>query len=358
MKQFLKINSIFFLITAFIISSYVVCNAGNTVDVTSTSTFVCDGGTCERAGFVEFQFSQDSELLAGDWWSLDLPANVSICYPIDYLIVGNAINSQVTIISFNHTSATFTTGTSIPSMSPGTYGPLSVVSQDVAVSGNIAIRVLADQGSKRITFYVVGDSPAAKITVGSGSLFRIKLLDGNQYLDYVMQDNNSAGIYEYNLDENIVNQLNINIENFIGHIVNTSYASIYNKFTFAGDTQIAHIGDCKYPVSIPGPDRKVYGEVTLDGGQSVGSIVSWSWNLICRGNSSFNRNASGEITTISGLRPGFYDATLTVTDDGGMQASSEFVILCDIGIKGDFNGDGTVDGLDLSEFANVYGTSN
>jgi hypothetical protein len=58
--------------------------------------------------------------------------------------------------------------------------------------------------------------------------------------------------------------------------------------------------------------------VTLDGTGSSkveGSIEAWEWTLVHRTNPSFNRSAAGAMPTVTDLAPGFYDVTLTVTDD-------------------------------------------
>jgi hypothetical protein len=75
------------------------------------------------------------------------------------------------------------------------------------------------------------------------------------------------------------------------------------------------------PISDCGVDQAVHDEVTLDGSASCdpdGSIVTYEWELAHRENSAYNRTASGVNPTISNLEPGFYDVTLTVTDDGAL----------------------------------------
>ena len=62
------------------------------------------------------------------------------------------------------------------------------------------------------------------------------------------------------------------------------------------------------------------------------------------------------------LSLGVYDVTLIVTDDSGLQATDPMVIavkddcdLCSV-MRGDLNGDGDVDGTDLSIFSHYFGT--
>ena len=58
---------------------------------------------------------------------------------------------------------------------------------------------------------------------------------------------------------------------------------------------------------------------------------------------------------MSDLAPGFYDVTLTVTDNDGAVSTDEMMVAA-IGQKGDLNLDGDIDGMDLSEFAAVFGS--
>jgi len=86
------------------------------------------------------------------------------------------------------------------------------------------------------------------------------------------------------------------------------------------------------PIADSGPDQIVYEQVTLDGSQSEdpdGQIVSYHWKLQHR-HSSNVLTAEGINPTIPGLEPGFYDVTLTVTDDDGLtgEDSTEVVAGC------------------------------
>lgn len=75
------------------------------------------------------------------------------------------------------------------------------------------------------------------------------------------------------------------------------------------------------PIADAGTDQVVFDEVTLDGSGSDdpdGTILFYDWELQHRGDSTHDRTAEGETPTISSLEPGFYDVTLTVTDDDGL----------------------------------------
>jgi len=84
------------------------------------------------------------------------------------------------------------------------------------------------------------------------------------------------------------------------------------------------------PVANAGPDQIVEREVLLDGSKSYdlygGEIVSYHWEIKYRGNTAYNANAVGINPTITNLEPGFYDATLTVTDNDGLTASDDITI--------------------------------
>ena len=111
------------------------------------------------------------------------------------------------------------------------------------------------------------------------------------------------------------------------------------------------------PLANAGVDKMVFDQITLDGTLSNdpdGTIVSYEWQLIHRGDPNANRVSEGESPTVTNLTPGFYDVTLIVTDNGGIIASDEMLFTA-IGKKGDFDLDGDVDGVDLSEFAQYFG---
>jgi hypothetical protein len=111
------------------------------------------------------------------------------------------------------------------------------------------------------------------------------------------------------------------------------------------------------PIANAGSDQRVFDSITLDGSGSTdtdGTIASYVWNLKYQGNSSYDRTATGVNPTIPTLQPGFYDVTLTVTDNQGL-TDTDTIVFSAIGIKGDFNGDGDVDGSDLQIFSTNYG---
>jgi len=83
------------------------------------------------------------------------------------------------------------------------------------------------------------------------------------------------------------------------------------------------------PIAVAGPDMISYGEVTLDGSQSSdsdGTIISHDWDLKYRGDSTYDTYESGTTPTILDLFPGFYDVTLTVTDDAGLTGTDTMLL--------------------------------
>jgi len=112
------------------------------------------------------------------------------------------------------------------------------------------------------------------------------------------------------------------------------------------------------PVADAGNDQVVFDEVTLDGSGSYdtdGTIIEYTWTLTYRGDPANNKNATGINPTVTGLVKGFYDVTLNVTDDKGSTSAADTMLLAAAGLKGDFDGDGDVDGQDLAEFAKSFG---
>ena len=112
------------------------------------------------------------------------------------------------------------------------------------------------------------------------------------------------------------------------------------------------------PTADAGPDRIVFDTLILDGSHSLdedGTLQSFDWKVIHRENPAFNKIASTETATIASLEPGFYDVSLTVTDNDGLTDTDTFVVGA-IGLKGDLDLDGDVDGSDLSEFTEAFGT--
>ena len=105
-----------------------------------------------------------------------------------------------------------------------------------------------------------------------------------------------------------------------------------NTFVTVGQTgtilQSDPLGD-QSPSSNAGPDQMVFDEITLDGSMSEdpdGEIVSYQWQIQHRENSTYDHTATGETPTVTNLEPGFYDVTLTVTDNDGLTDSDTMLL--------------------------------
>lgn len=289
--------------------------AKNTVQVTLTSPTITKTG-CEKVGSVTFAFDQGSEIVVGDWWYMDLPENVSICRgTINYLIVG-ANTGAVTFNTADATNAVFPNVAPSASIIPANagigggngfllHGNANFPNSDgllfsskldsqaaevcaIRTGGNMAIRVYGQQGSRRITLTVVGDAPSGMVTVQSGYLMMIKILDGNAWNSQgnvttadnaglnthgLILDTNSNNRY-YEVGGDIIsaataepaaeNILCTNAEQMAGSYMYVSFASLNDKFTFTGDSQIAHTGSAN-PISLANCKGVITGNVPLGG---------------------------------------------------------------------------------------------
>jgi hypothetical protein len=115
-------------------------------------------------------------------------------------------------------------------------------------------------------------------------------------------------------------------ENFFNGIIDD--VRIYNR-ALTPQEVLELYGVIILPVAEAGPDQAVVYQVTLDGSGSFkdgGTIESWDWKLAHRTNSAFNRTVSGVTPTVSNLAYGFYDVTLTVTDNAASTAKDTCLV--------------------------------
>lgn len=181
--------------------------------------------------------------------------------------------------------------------------------------------------------------------------------DVEQWVQYDVTDliNNRSGDYVY---FNI--RLSGGYPEFTGNVfADTDIHHLINIAAVENTSTLRPFFELTPPFVSAGTDRKVYdGRITLDGSQSYdpdSDIVTYEWSLKCRGNSAFDRIATGATAAISNLKPGFYDGTLTVTNGNDETATAGFVVFSGIGPQGDYNGDSDVDGADLAGFAAEFG---
>jgi hypothetical protein len=276
-------------------------SAATTVSVTLTSpTITKAAGACEKAGAVTFSFPQGSVLNAGDWWYMDLPEGATLCKPIDYLIVGDGVaggtaDHYVYANSTLPTQIAFKAAASerLGNIALGAAGPVTTIDLSggaaTVTTGNMAIRVIGQVGSRRVTLYVASDTGTGSMTVQADSQLNIKILDGVQHkgtgagVDNTKIITNTGGTTFNNTAEDGTTVLSgnwgafgqtktdafplapnkVTVDEFIGatygqvpFVENTlcvaaqnavgnlfvSFASLNDKFTFTGDSQIAHTG--------------------------------------------------------------------------------------------------------------------
>lgn len=272
--------------------------AANEVQMTLTSPTITKQG-CEKAGSVAFAFDQETQIVVGDWWYIDLPSNVTICEPINYCIVGSNVGTLDVNTSANLAAGEHSGIFSVPSDSLGdnttsgggdiyvtTAGPVFCTSvtggsgtRGAEVIGNVALRVYGvddrtdgeqtltgstGNNMQRILISVVG-SPNGLINVNTGFELFVKILDGAAHntadrpqdsMIIIDQDGDAVdGVGDYgetadaiiNPDglsqaPHVENTLCVNAESYEPQKIFVSYASKLDKFTFTGDAEIAHVG--------------------------------------------------------------------------------------------------------------------
>lgn len=108
---------------------------------------------------------------------------------------------------------------------------------------------------------------------------------------------------------------------------NMSYGNEENEF-YVWAVRDGDVG-VPPPVASAGPDQIVFYEVTLDGSQSYdpnGLIESYQWYLQYREDSLYDLTAEGISPTIPNLEPGFYEVTLTVTNNDGLTGTDTMLL--------------------------------
>jgi len=253
--------------------------AANTIQVTLTSPTIVKTG-CEKAGAVTFSFDEGSVLSNRDWWYMDLPEGVTICSPINYLIAGSN-NADISANASNAATVTATFAAGANSIVDGSTGAVGMNATNVGplttkligvngvngtngvirTGGNMAISVVGAQNSRRVTLTALSDTILAgtsNLHVQAGYKMYVKILDGaaaNTAVaagdSVILLDSNANNVFNEagNLTQdvirgtvpNLANTLCVNATTYSGSLVFVSFASLLDKFTFTGDSQIAHV---------------------------------------------------------------------------------------------------------------------
>jgi len=276
--------------------------AENTVTVETHSTTYCST-ECHPIGWLTLTFDGGTTLSGapeehqGDYLLLNL-GQVPLCEEMDYQIGGENTTPILT-----------------PGLPGGTYGPITLSGGTLTGTGaGISFRIIAREHDPLILLFVIGEA-GSSITVPEGETLSITLFDSQTYEGY-MWKKNGVGEYSENIEADD-NTLKVNSWWFHDEQIMISFDSREDFLVFTGENVLASI---LRATANPGTSQVVFDEVTLDGSQSQGNdgeVVHYQWELEHWENPAHNRSAEGVSPTISHLEPGFYEVTLTVTDDDG-----------------------------------------
>jgi hypothetical protein len=131
----------------------------------------------------------------------------------------------------------------------------------------VVFRVTGTAGSNRVWVFVYGAATTDNILVGQATAFNITILDGQAYTSNILlnTDTSKTGSVTPNSDRiwgdgdasktgdsgdiidtaeqvpHVENTLCLDVTKYAGDLVFLSFASLNDKFTFTGDSQIAHV---------------------------------------------------------------------------------------------------------------------
>jgi hypothetical protein len=169
------------------------------------------------------------------------------------------------------------------------------------------------QSGRYYYFSLSGDAPDGRFSVG------VNIQSNGIYSIYASPSgtNYSGSSADYRISsyflEGRIPKSMLKLVGPMGVNYYTSHTSGYNASIY--DSAI--ITAATLPLADAGSDQIISATVTLDGTKiyPAKNIISWEWTLRHRTNTAYNRTASGQKPTVSGLGVGFYDVTLTVMDD-------------------------------------------
>ncbi|MBN2466722.1 MAG: PKD domain-containing protein, partial [Deltaproteobacteria bacterium] len=135
-------------------------------------------------------------------------------------------------------------------------------------------------------------APSASLTVLDSSWISIRILDGNTPASYSYKDTDGDGTYGDDLPaDNLVSADNtyyiLISQTYTGMVVDVSYDSKSDKFTFTGDKQVAHIVGVLPQASFSlSPDTGTAPLTVYFVDYSTNSPTSWLWDFGDGGTSS------------------------------------------------------------------------
>ncbi|WP_027359353.1 hypothetical protein [Desulforegula conservatrix] len=349
--------------------------AANQVQVTLTSPTIVKAG-CEKAGSIQFAFDAGTTITAGDWWYMDLPVNVSLCKSYDYTIGaattagGQSFNTTTGFMTFavgsglaarlqESSAATGVTGPITVSVTglPGTAGGYGVGSNWVDANADAIIdagevtadkmtfRVVGVAGSRRITVYALGTAATDTLKVTNGYKMNFKIMDGKAWnvnganrnliminkdetaSPFIFGESNYTGTSDevIGLDDSVAatepaveNTLCINASNpaFTSDLVFVSFASLSDKFTFTGDSQIAHTGGAA-SITLKNCKSADVDQISISGQSSACSFTYLYTNAYsCTGHTLFNDNLLIQTSSQFGELGDMYEVTTTSMTSG------------------------------------------
>lgn len=238
-KSFLVISAVF---SIFLLAG--AAFAANTATINVTSEPIKAQATCDKAGGITITFDRNTVLRDNDQITMDLTLNVTLCRTIDLVVShngGSDLENDIDTedIGWDETNSDI-------------GGPVVLTDESGAATsagGGVYFYVHGVSGTARVTIDVIGESPDATYTIGTGNndKLAITILDQATNTDYgtdgVYVDSDDDGIYDEDAaaaDNTIC--INVSSPAFTGSVVNGNFDSAGDKFTFIpSNPQIAHI---------------------------------------------------------------------------------------------------------------------
>ena len=171
------------------------------------------------------------------------------------------------------------------------------------------------------TILIEGNLRKSSSRYGDGIIGHILLNDDVVFSQRIYGNDLTGVDYSIQVDVNVGDTIDFAIQ----PVSNDQYDSTY--FTAIG-TVINEITN-EPPVANAGPDLIEYDEVIFDAYRSYdpdGTLVAYEWQIVSWSNPNQIIIKTDEAFALENIPAGFYNATLTVTDDGGLSDSDEMTL--------------------------------